>query len=217
MKNLEPAEVNLWRPGTQILWVYQPPGDRPAAVQPVTVVRDDPGGLIAWLAAGTPTLETVRPDGRPRRADKSTMFTTERVQVRSVWRHHHCLRVAPAARRWSMWCCFDAVSGGFEGWYVNLEEPHRREELATITRDLVLDVVVDPDHVHRRKDEDELRQAVLQGRYSPEEADRIRHLAEEVEAVIDVWGSPFCDGWEQFVPDPTWPLPALPPGGWPGR
>ena len=31
----------------------------------------------------------------------------------------------------------------------------------------------------------------------------------EVEGVIRAWGSPFCDGWETFTPDPGWPVPAL--------
>jgi len=55
--------------------------------------------------------------------------------------------------------------------------------------------------------------AVEQGRYRPEEADGIRAIATEIENVIRAWGPPFCDGWESFKPDPSWPIPQLPAPG----
>ena len=63
----------------------------------------------------------------------------------------------------------------FEGWYVNIEDPHTRSGLATHTRDHVLDVDVQPDRSHQRKDEDELILAVEQGRYHADEAGRSPH------------------------------------------
>ena len=48
-----------------------------------------------------------------------------------------------------------------------------------------------------------------QGRYTQAEAARITEVATEVEALIDSWAAPFCDGWETFTPDPAWPIPAL--------
>ena len=48
-----------------------------------------------------------------------------------------------------------------------------------------------------------------QGRYTQAEADDITSVAEEIEEVVRAWGSPFCDDWERFQPDPDWPVPAL--------
>ena len=79
----------------------------------------------------------------------------------------------------------------------------------TRSRDHVLDVWVEPDRTIERKDEDELILAVEQGRYSQGQADTIRATATEIEEVIKAWGAPFCDGWELFRPDPSWPLPTL--------
>jgi predicted RNA-binding protein associated with RNAse of E/G family len=78
------------------------------------------------------------------------------------------------------------------------------------TKDNILDVVVEPDRSYHRKDEDELILAVEHGRYTQAQADEITEIADEIENVIRNWGSPFCDGWESFRPDPDWPLPTLP-------
>ena len=72
------------------------------------------------------------------------------------------------------------------------------------------DVWVEPDRTFERKDEDELELAVEQGRYTPERAAEITAVADEIEEVIKAWGPPFCDGWETFRPDPSWPVPTLP-------
>jgi predicted RNA-binding protein associated with RNAse of E/G family len=75
----------------------------------------------------------------------------------------------------------------------------------------VLDLVVQPDRSVARKDEDELSAAVRSGRFSASEAAAIEGDAATVEDVVRRWESPFCDGWESWAPDATWPLPELPP------
>ena len=189
------------------MWRYGQPGLDFAA--PMTVVRDDDRGLVAWLAVGTPVLKLVREDGRGLRADPSDGFLVPRRQVETVWEDYSVLRVWQPGRRWSVWHFFHGETGAFEGWYVNIEDPHVRSDHTTRSRDHVLDIWVEPDRSFARKDEDELVLAVEQGRYSQAEADAITAVADEVEDVIRAWGSPFCDGWETFTPDPDWPVPAL--------
>ena len=146
------------------------------------------------------------------RSDKTTMFSAPMVQERATWTDFDVLRFAPTGQPWSMWCFFEEGTRAFEGWYVNVEEPHTRDAGATYSVDHVLDIEIDPDRTHVRKDEDELVEAVRRGRYTQAEADRITDVATEVEALIDTWASPFCDGWERFAPDPAWPIPDQPPG-----
>lgn len=177
---------------------------------PMTVVQDDGRCLAAWLAAGTPVLKVVRADGRNLRAVPEDAFTVRRKQVESVWTDYSVLRVYQPGRRWSVWHFFHGETGAFEGWYVNIEEPHTRSGTSTRSRDQVLDVWVEPDRKVERKDDEELSEAVAQGRFTIREAAEIRAVADEVESVIERWGSPFCDGWDRFVPDPSWPIPALP-------
>ena len=109
-----------------------------------------------------------------------------------------------------MWLWFEEGSGRFDGYYVNLEEPHTRDEEAVYSCDNVLDVEVGTDRTPHRKDADELVEAVRQGRHTAAQAERIAADAAEAEAVVAAWGSPFCDGWETFRPDPAWPVPRLP-------
>lgn len=54
--------------------------------------------------------------------------------------------------------------------------------------------------------EDELAAALDVGFYTAEEA---RAFRAEGEAVVAEW--PFPTGWEEWEPDPGWPLPTLPP------
>jgi predicted RNA-binding protein associated with RNAse of E/G family len=200
--------------GQVVDWHYRRPGWQAGdaeTVQPLTVVRDDADGLVAWLAVGTPYLLPRLADGGDLRSGgASTMFTAPRVQGQDVWHSFHTLRIAPTGRAWSVWMWFEADSCTFDGYYVNLEDPHVRDQTGVYSSDHVLDIEVETDRRHRRKDVDELAEAVRQGRYTPAEAARIEATANEVEAVVEAWGSPFRDGWETFRPDPSWPVPGLP-------
>lgn len=198
-----------WQPGTTVTYRW---GDTsgPHFAEPVRVIRDDAQGLVTWLAEGTPVLRKARADGLSLRADKATLFTAPVVQGRATWTNYHVLRVALTGRAWSVMHFFDARTGAFAGWYGNIEDPHVRDDDTIYSSDRVLDVWVDPDRTRSRKDEDELALAVEQGRYDPETARWIESVADEIEAAIDAWDPPFCDGWESFLPDPTWAVPAAP-------
>lgn len=215
-----------WPAGTQIMWRY---GDGPLGAgdaiaqdgntsvphfaEPVIVVHDDADGLVAWLAAGTPVLRAARADGLGKRDDKDTLFTADTVQHIGVWTDYDVLRVAPTGQPWSVCVFFAERTREFAGWYVNLEEPHVRDGHAVHTRDHVLDLVIKPDRTMARKDEDELALAVAQGLFDAATVAAIEANAAEVEAIVADWGSPFCDGWEHFRPDPAWPIPQLPERG----
>ena len=89
-----------------------------------------------------------------------------------------------------------------------LENVH--DDAAFLLRDAGYDV----DRRTAALGEDELVEAVRQGRYTAEQATRFEADADAVEQIVAAWGSPFCDGWETFRPDPGWPVPGL-PEGWP--
>lgn len=181
----------------------------PHFAQPVTVVRDDADGLVVWLPCGTPVMRAARADGRGKRDDPRTMFTSDLVQEHGTHAFFDQLRIASTARPWSVWVFFAEHSGEFAGWYVNLEEPHVRDDRAVYTSDHILDVVINPDRSWARKDEDESVLAVAQGVPSESASAAIEEHAAEIEALIGDWLPPFSEGWENFRPDPAWPLPRL--------
>jgi hypothetical protein len=105
---------------------------------------------------------------------------------------------------------WNAETGCFLGYYVNLQAPLRRSELGFDSLDYQLDIVVEPNGVWRWKDEDELAEAVAVGVYSASEAAAVR---EEGERVIASLPDVLPTGWEGWRPDPSWPLLQL-PNGW---
>ena len=210
------AQARFWQPGTTIEWVYEGTGrhaDKPN-VRPMTVVRDDEDGLVAWLAPGTPLIKPVLVDGRETRyAGPVAMFTEDRVLKLDVWRGTGILKVLPPGKPWSVWH-FWAEDGSFRGWYVNLEAEHRRDPAArrTSTTDYVLDLWITPDRTIEWKDEDELEGAVAGGRFTEDEAARIVADAHDAVREIEAWTSPFADGWQDWRPDPHLRLPEAPTG-----
>ena len=174
------------------------------------VVRDDEDSLVAWLAPGTPVLRPVLADGRELRdAPPAQMFVAPRAVGRSAWRGAGILKIAPTGSDWSVWLFWDDA-WSFRGWYVNLEDPHRRDGGSVYTQDRVLDLWVTPARAITWKDEDELAVAVETGRWSRDDAECFRSDARAVERLVRAWASPFRDGWEGWRPDPAWPTPRLP-------
>jgi hypothetical protein len=100
----------------------------------------------------------------------------------------------------------------FAGSYVNLQEPMRRAPLGFDYMDHMLDIVIDPDLRWRWKDEDELAEAVSVGLVTQAWADEVRREGERVIERLERHQAPFCDGWEEWQPDPAWPVPTLPDG-----
>ena len=198
-----------------VWWHYRrrawQPGD-PETVHPMRVVRDDADGLVAWLAGGTAVLAPTLPDGaHVRTRPLEQMFRSPRVQGRMLWKGEGTLRISPTGRPWSAWLFWEG--GVFDGWYVNLETPHRREGQHTYSADHVLDVLVAPDRSCRLKDEHELAAAVGQGRYTAAEAEAIRAEARDVVAAVTARAFPFGeddDPWQVWRPDPAWSVPGLP-------
>ncbi|GAA1587550.1 MULTISPECIES: DUF402 domain-containing protein [Kribbella] len=206
--------TRYWEPGTTIEWVYEGTGRHAELpnVRPMTVVRDDAGGLVAWLAPGTPLLKPVLADGRETRyAGPVGMFTEKRVLKLDVWRGTGILKASPSGKPWSVWY-FWGSDGAFRGWYVNLEREHVRDPAGrrTSTVDHVLDLWINPDRSIEWKDEDELEGAVAAGRFTPAEAERIVADAHAAIRDVEAWAAPFSEEWQTWVAPADWRVPAAP-------
>ena len=153
-------------------------------------VRDDEELLALWIPPGAPCL-------RPKvRAE----LPYEQPLVERPWREPGVLQLWPAGAAHAVWV--------FEhGWYVNLQEPFRRSAFGIDTADQLLDLVRTTEGEWRWKDEEELAEAVERGYLSEDETGAIRAEAERVIAADS-----FPTGWEDWEPDPSWPVPSLPAG-----
>jgi len=87
------------------------------------------------------------------------MFASPRVQGHDTWFGNGNMRIAPTWKPWSGWL-FWHDDGAFDGYDVDLEGPHRRDDLNVYSSNRVLDVEVEPDRQCSRKDEHERHAAV---------------------------------------------------------
>lgn len=200
-------------PGDEILWRYG------RFIETARVIRDDERGLVVWIPSGSARLESVPADGRAIRDVPLSERFSQPWRIReSTWTGPGIVRVAPTGRPWSVWF-FREPDGTPAGAYVNLELPHRRLGGAVpgvFSRDLVLDLWIDAEHSGSEdiwlKDADELGAAVDQGRFTADQADAVRAMADQAAAefIIDR-GWPLDDGWDRWTPDAAMDVPvALP-------
>ena len=191
-----------WSPGDVALLRYI----RFGKVRRVTahlVVEDTPERVVLHAPLGAPAKVAVS-DGSPFRGQGDRTWALRD----SEWHSYRVLRLI----RWEAWHSLELFwrehDDSFAGWYVNIQEPLRRSPVGFDTDDLVLDIWVEPDGKSSWKDEDELDGVTELGRFTVEEAARIRA---EGERVLDE--RPWPTGWEDWKPDAEWPLPEL-PAGW---
>jgi len=199
----------FWPAGQHVLWSYRRPHGS-GGTRPVRVVADDADGLVVWLAPGTPVTVAALPDGRPVRSVGTDRVFREGRSLRTAsWSGLGLLMIAPTGTPWSLWR-FTAPDDR-PSWYVNLEDPHCRDEVGVLTQDHVLDLVVEPGGRVLTKDADELEAAVQAGRFTAHDAARITADAAAATAEVAAGRSPFDGSWDAWTADPAWPLPVLPP------
>lgn len=203
-------------PGAQIDWHYRKPGwqpGEPSSITPMRVVRDDEHGLVAWLAPGTRQEGQGAADGQGvRTVPLARRWLEPRTRVVEEWWGNGILRIAPAGSAWSVWLFWSEAVGDdweFAGWYVNLENAHRRTDHDTYTSDHILDVEIDADGEVSLKDEDEVIAAIEQGRLSPHQAAQIERHADAAIASFRAGHWAFDDEWRNWRPDPQWTPPRL--------
>ncbi len=189
-----------WQPGEVVVLRYLRRVDGlPGSAWPLRIIEDSEDLVALFLARGTKYVITRRVKG-------------EYYQANDVWRRD-TLRLMFPERPYSVWFFWehDGASRSFGAYYLNMEEPFRRSSIGFDTNDHALDIVVGPDFAWRMKDEEDFESLVLSGGYSEEFAAQVRADAQGAIDLIETRGSPFCDGWEDWEPDASWPVPELPP------
>ncbi|MFE5797621.1 DUF402 domain-containing protein [Streptomyces sp. NPDC056503] len=204
-------DIQRWAPGEHILWRYRGIGtDEVHICRPVTVVRDTPDLLAVWMAPGTECVRPVLADGTPVHDEPlATRYTAPRTTERAHWAGSGVLKLARPGDPWSVWLFWER-GWRFRSWYVNLEEPRHRWAGGVDSEDHFLDISVYPDHSWLWRDEDEFEQAQRSGLMAPAGADRVKAAGAAAVRLVESWGTPFRDGWEEWRPDPAWTVPALP-------
>ncbi len=209
----EVSDLVRWKPGAQILqqemW-----GARVGALRPVTVVEDLPERLALYSHPNTPIVscgvENRRAIGLSERIDLYLEMLDPSVAEfeRRVSSNQHVLTLTPVGSWHSIWL-FWTAEWRFQSWYVNFQSPVRRIADGIQIHDYALDMVVRPDLSWEWKDVDEFEELISRGFFTDEQAASIRAESDRAVKVIESGGPPFRDGWEDWRPAPTWPVPCL--------
>jgi hypothetical protein len=174
---------------------------RVVAAFPSTVVERTATTIVACITHGTTIMF---PQGRDAEGDL-VPFEQWGVERRS-WFGPAGLELTALGRRHSI-RHFRREDGSFRGWYVNLQAPLAESPLGYDTTDWQLDLWIPEGGEAEWKDEEDLARALELGLMTPDEG---RLAREEAERVLEEW--PFPTGWEDWQPNPAWPLPTLPEG-----
>jgi hypothetical protein len=184
-----------WEKGDVVAWREAWRGIEYIAV-PVRVVEDDEAQLVVYVAEGTRfSFPEPWPFGAAHPWTEAGAWHGE----------HGSLMLMRTRDAYAIGHFWQGEERSFKGWYVNMQEPFRREGLSYVTQDQELDIWIEPDGTWRWKDEQELEDWVGRGRFTCEEVTEIRRAGERV---VAEW--PFPTGWEEWTPDPAWTVPALP-------
>lgn len=203
----DPPVAHIRGPGDPIL-LREVHRGRIWMARPATVaaVRDDLTAV--YLAPGT----TWKVPAATTRADILRRLLEGWVLTELVWARARVLYLLMPDVSHAIHLWWTPPDWRFGGWYVNLQDPIRPTPLGFDYMDHMLDIVIEPDLSWRWKDEDEFAEALEIGLMSRRQADAIRAEGERVVERLEARRSPFCDGWEAWQPDPSWPVPELPDG-----
>jgi hypothetical protein len=189
--------------------------DRLRWAKPVRVVEDSPACIALFLAAGTIIKKPIDPaTARPidRTLSYTERFTVDWQLGDGEWTDNSVLMITRPGMAFSFWAFWRAADWSFRGWYVNLQDALRRTPVGFDTADHVLDLVVSPDMTWKWKDEAEFEEARTLGRFTTEEATRIRQEGRRAIEIIEARAWPLDGRWAAWQPEPDWELPSLPTG-----
>jgi hypothetical protein len=201
-------DLRRWQPGDSIAVrdVYE---GRILAAVAVVVVEDTPERLLAWLPEGSPLFLPADAQGR---LVKSVDFD-HLAELRWNGFGGGPLYLFPWGEPFMFRATWDGSGPGraLDHWYVNLQTPPVRTSIGLDTHDHILDVIIQPDlTTWAWKDDEQFEAAVTSGRFSTGGASGIRAAGLRAVEMARNREPPFSEGWEEWLPDPTWRVPMMP-------
>lgn len=166
-------------------------------VRPVTVVADCAEVIALWLAPGTITRYPTGPQHGVHTVDHWLAHDWELAD--RPWVGEGTLRITRPGDPSDVWISPPSPGAGWQGWYVNMQEPLRRVESGFVTMDKILDLVVARDlSSWEWKDEEEFAYAQAAGLFDEAEAAAIRSAAEAIAAAVDAGDPPWDMTWANW-------------------
>ncbi len=191
-------------------------GGKICSERAVRVIDSDSSSATTARWPGAATRDVTYYIEAMRTGDRSLRELLRQVHVRGEWeladwawqRTGVVERVVSG--RWFSVARMHGPDGALLCWYVNFERPPLWRHDGWDTHDLALDLVVDPDRSWRWKDEDEYEHSRRLGLITNYEHKAVDAARAQALALAETRDELFAADPEAcWLPDPTWPLPAL--------
>ncbi|MFC1976318.1 DUF402 domain-containing protein [Chloroflexota bacterium] len=204
------VQFSHWPPGSQIVYREVWRG-KVWTARPVTVVQDTPDLIALYLCSGTRWKIPAIDESADRADQFNRLLHANSWQLTDItWMWGDTLILIRPDEAHAVHVMWRHETRDFRGWYINLQDPLRRTEIGFDFMDQELDVVVKPDlSSWVWKDEAAFQKAQALGLMSASQARKIRAEAERAIERVRAKVSPFNEGWENWFPDPEWPIPSL--------
>jgi predicted RNA-binding protein associated with RNAse of E/G family len=187
------------------------------SASPHRVVESGLEGLVTYQPAGTTSVrasnkDMVYTEGMSRSERKLAALQTLRTEPRFVTETPTKLYFYTPESWVRVNLGWDPLDGRFMGWYVNFELPARRTADGLVSKDLLLDIYVNPDHSWEWKDKDEFVVAIDRRIIDPSLGDLLLGVeAERVLAQAAAGEGAFDPRWQTFRAPAHWATPELTP------
>jgi predicted RNA-binding protein associated with RNAse of E/G family len=167
-------------------------------VRPVMVIEDSEDQFVSYLSSGT--LIDFPVDVEHGEKGFSMWLSGEWELDKKEFYAPGTLRIAPKGKPFEVFATVIAKEG-VTSWYVNFQEPLRRQPHGFDTMDETLDLIVSREFTSwHRQDEDELKMAVAMGFYSQEDAERLLDNCSVVEEQLANGLVPWDRSWHDWSP-----------------
>lgn len=165
---------------------------------PHRVIQSTPDMMVGWVPAGTLAVHATNrglPEvaGLTRDQRKLVALKTLAARASEFAETPGKLSIFRPGR----WCRinlgFDPLDGHFLGWYVYFELPPEPTLTGLATKDLVLDMWINPDHTWEWKDEDDLEVAIAEDILPPNYRAELDREAQQILTELDDRRPPFTE------------------------
>lgn len=129
-----------------------------------------------------------------------------------AWRGHGKLMLHRPGDAYSVDLFWTGADRQFSGWYINLQDPIRRQERGFDTLDHELDYWLSASGSWSVKDDELFDQRVAEGRYSEQQATSIRATGSQVVDMLRTGSHWWDESWANWSPPSRWRALDLPDG-----
>ena len=169
---------------------------------PHTFVDEHAAGRIAFLIRPGARGKLIRRDGAGRYLER---WIADDEPDDHTWATNRILWLWSPGDAFCVGVFWNDATDELRGWYIQLCDPLRRSRVGFDTMDHALDIWIPAAGSPEWKDEHDFAEAQELGVFTSDQAAAVRAEGERA-----LEARPWPTGWEEWRPDPAWPLPELP-------